>query len=147
MNTAFQISLEKGRRPDEAGASWMGSDRTSRRIEGCLKMGHQTIKVRGEKVLPQKNFSPVFSSSDAAKAEFSTVISNSSTGILAKITDGSKDTVKCWRVRRAFPGGENLLNLAAEGGDPAVRQWVARKLGFIDPAMMDAMLAAQRGGK
>src|SRR6185503_6080792 len=115
MNTASQIAFKKDAGTMSPAPSWMGNVRlgwTTRRIEGCLKMARQTIKVRGEKILPPKNFSPVFSSSDAAKAEFSTVISNSSTGILAKITDGSKDTVKCWRVRRAFPGGENLLNLA-----------------------------------
>lgn len=105
-------------------------------------MRKNSMEVRGEKFPPRKNLSPIFSSSRAAKAEFSAVIRDSGTGELAKMTDSSKDTVKCWRARRSFPGGENLMEMAKEGGDEAVREWVALKCGFIPPEMAESLWAS-----
>lgn len=144
MNRTLNISFVKRDRPAMTGrpVGWVYDRVNTRRKDGGSKMRRRSIEVRGEKFTPTKNLSPIFSSRRAAKAEFAAVIRDSSTGVLAKITDSSKDTVKCWRARRSFPGGENLMQLAAEGGDEAVREWVALKCGFISPEMAEAAYAS-----
>lgn len=143
MRASYEFLPEKAPTRVNGPASCWVSDRVQpRHKEGGRFMRRNSIKVRGDKFTPQKNLSPIFSSSRAAKAEFAAVIRDSSTGTLARMIDGSKDTVKCWRARRSFPGGESLMEMAKEGGDESVREWVALKCGFIPPEMAEAMWAS-----
>jgi hypothetical protein len=123
--------FEKGRPAGKPGASRVDANWP---VNGGTTSMRSSSALKGEKFSPagaSKNFAPDFfpaTEQDLAQ-EFSAQIIDFDTGVLAKASGRSKETVKCWKAGRAFPNGASLLALIAEF--PRIRAWADRRTGGI----------------
>ena len=124
----MNFSFENGR--GQKTRAELGNGRASaRRNQGGQTMSRFATRTTGEKFVRPTRFSPVFSSENEAKEEFSAVILPFSDKELAESADVSTETVKCWRARRALPRGFNLMALVADF--PDIAAWFGRRTGGL----------------